>query len=249
MPVKKRKLSPKNKPKPAAKSRPKNRYMRNAKLSEYKFLAILRGFADEKTPKELALTARVSEKTIRALYKQLRTHLIMAVIANPYDFGKAGYFIMEKNKVSKRGRAFFESVVESDIFKRYAKHQAPRTKDIDKLQDLIFDVTTRVFCHIALDKDILISYPEGTTRAIQEWKDIAAFLAEGKNDKAFQEKYAVVYQRFHELTPKLKDLLHHEQLLSLKKQSKEHRYANDVLYNDLRRYLLKNPLEPLTTHN
>lgn len=242
MPVKKRQLSPKKKAKPVPKPRPKNRYMRNAKLTEYKFLHILRGFADEKTPKELAATAKVSEKTIRTLYKALRNHMILAVIASPYAFGKTGYFILEKGKVSKRGRAFFETVIKSDLFKRYSKIHAPRTNDLTKLQDLIFDATVRLFCHIALEKNILITYPENTTKAIKVWKDIQAWLKQGKGDADFQEKHSAVFQRFDELTQKMKILLEHEQLLSLKNQSVEHRFANDVLYNDLRRYLLKNPL-------
>ncbi len=242
MPVKKRKLSPQNQSKPAAKPRLKNRYMRNSKLSEYKFLQILRGFADKQTSKELAATSRVSEKTIRGLFKTLRNHMIMAVIANPYDFGKAGYFLLEKGIVSHQGCAFLESVITSDIFKQYSKTHAPRTKDLGKLNILVFDATIRVFCHIALEKNILITYSETTTKAIMEWKYIQAWLNQGANIEGFQKKYVAVFQRFNVLTQQMKILMQHEQLLSLKNHSKEHFYACDVLYNDLRRYLLKYPL-------
>lgn len=216
--------------------------MRNAKLSEYKFLHILRGFADEKTPKELAVTAKVSEKTIRALYKAFRDHMIMAVIANPYDFGKAGYYLLDGAKVGKRGREFFKTVMESDDFKEYSRLQAPRTKELKPRQDLIFDATVRVFCRISLKREGVKSFTEKTTESIEMWKEISTWLEQGKNDPAFHEKYIGIYQKYNELSLRLKTLIQLEQLVALKTQSKHHHYANNVLYNDLRRFLLKTPL-------
>lgn len=242
MPVKKRQLSPKKKAKLTPKPRPKNRCMRNAKLTEYKFLHILRGFADEKTPKELAATAKVSEKTIRALYKLLRNHLIMAVIAHPYDFGKAGFYLLDGNQVGKRGVEFFRAVMESDDFKTYSKIHAPRSQDVKTKKDLIFEATVRVFCRISIDKNGLLSFSEKTTESIEIWKEMAEWLKQGQNDKNFQAENIEIYKRFNELSQRLKSLIQLEQLVLLKSQSKEHRYANGVLYNDLRRYLLKKPL-------
>ncbi len=216
--------------------------MRNAKLSEYKFEHVLRGFADEKPPKKLAMTVRVSEKTIRSLYKLLRNHIIMAVIAHPYDFGKAGFYLLDDKEIGKRGREFFRAVMESDDFKTYSKIHAPRSKDIKTKKGLIFEATVRVFCKISIEKNGLLSFPDKTTQSIELWKEMAEWLKQGQNDKKFQEENIKIYQRFNKLSEKLKTLTQLEQLILLKSQSTEHRYANGVLYNDLRRYLLKNPL-------
>ena len=216
--------------------------MRNAKLTEYKFLHILRGFADEKTPKELAATAKVSEKTIRALFKALRNHLMLAVIAYPYDFGKAGFYLLDGKEVGKRGVEFFRAVMESDDFKKFSNIQAPRSKDVKTQKDLIFESTVRVFWRISIDKNGLLSFSEKTTESIEIWKEMANWLKQGKNDKEFQAENIEIYKRFNELSQRLKTLIQLEQLVLLKSQSTEHRFANGVFYNDLRRYLLKNPL-------
>ena len=223
--------------------------MRNAKLSEYKFLAILRGFADEKTPKELALTARVSEKTIRSLYKLLRQRLILAVTLKPDQFGHAGYFLFEAGQISKRGETYLNIVLNSESFKRYSKHHMPRNKAPDRTLAILIELGIRSFCRMAKNKNTKITYSDHAKQTIKNWKFLASWFEKHKDDQSFLTEHADLYHRYQKSQKDMKDFLRLEQLLSITNQSTKHRYANDVLYNDLRRYLLKNPLEPLTTHN
>ena len=103
-PIKKRRIkNEKARPKP----RPKNRYMRGSKLSEYKFLQILRVFAEDKTSAELASEIRVSEKTIRATYRHLREKLLEAILIDKHAFGGAGDYLMRDNKLDEKGSAFW----------------------------------------------------------------------------------------------------------------------------------------------
>lgn len=216
--------------------------MRNAKLTEYKFLHILRGFADEKTPKELAATAKVSEKTIRALYKALRNQMIIAAVNQPGQFGLAGYFLFDESKISRRALSYLDAVVKSPFFDRYSKLHAPRRKNIDQREDIIFDVGIRAFCRIAQSKDLKITYSEHAKATFKNWKFLAAWFENREHDQAFLEEHAALYEDYQQTSKKINDFLRLEQLVSVLQQSTVHRFANNVLYRDLRSYLLKKPL-------
>ncbi|MFN3224730.1 MAG: hypothetical protein ACE360_00575 [Hyphomicrobiales bacterium] len=236
---KKRAAKRKNAP-PSGK--PKNRYARNSKLSEYRFLKVLKGFADDNPAKEVAASSRISEKTIRAIFAELRTKLIEATLAKPFAFGGAGHFLLRNGRVGRRGRAFFEAIYESDIYQEHIRRHAPRLKNNTEMQGLIYEVTVRLFCHISMQRDALITFPDETTAALHEMRDIAAWIRGGMKTEGFAEKYADVIARFGKITEQMETLLENEQLLSLRSQSTEHRFANDLLYSDLRRFLLKSPL-------
>lgn len=226
----------------APSGKPKNRYVRHAKLSEYRFLKVLKGFACDSPAKEVAASSGISEKTIRAAYIELRTKLIEATLAQPFAFGGAGHFLLRDGRVGQRGRAFFEAIYESDIYQDHIRRHAPRLKNHAEMQGLIYEVTVRLFCHISMRRDALITFPDETTAALHEMKDIAAWIREGMKTEGFAEKYADVIARFGKISEQMETLLENEQLLSLRSQSSEHRYANDLLYSDLRRFLLKSPL-------
>ena len=216
--------------------------MRNAKLTEYKFLHILRGFADEKTPKELAATAKVSEKTIRALYKALRKKLVIATVHMPDQFGLAGYFLFEEGKVARRGKAYLEAVIRSEFFKRYSEQQAPRRKDISKLEDILFDVGIRAFCRISQKNDLKITYSDHAQATIKNWKFLASWFQNKEDDQVFLDQNAALYAQYQQTSKNMQDFIRLEQLVSVLNQSTVHRYANNVLYRDLRKFLLKSPL-------
>lgn len=222
--------------------KPKNSYARNSKLSEYRFLKILKGFAADHSAKEVAASSNISEKTIRATYAELRGKLIEVTLAQPFAFGGAGHFLLRDGRVGRRGRAFFEAIYESDIYQDHIRRHAPRLKNHLDMQGLIYEVTVRLFCHISMRRDALIAFPDDTTTALHEMKDIAAWIREGVKTEGFAEKYADVIARFGKITEQMDTLLENEQLLSLRNQSTEHRFANDLLYSDLRRLLLKSPL-------
>lgn len=224
------------------KTKIKNRYFRNAKLSEYYFLKILKGFSEDVTAKDLAQRSKISEKTIRSVYRRLRNKLLAAIIYKSERFGGTGFYLLRKGKLDEQGKRFLQGIAESDIFTRHIQRHAPRLNSQEDLQGLMVEVVVRVFCNIHLDEEALIDYPGDTKKALLELSEMGKWIKESMQREGFLDKYKHIIERFQEVSAKMKLLLEKEELLALKSKSKPHRYPWDVLYNDLRRYLLKHPL-------
>ena len=216
--------------------------MRNSKISEYKFLQILKGFSDSVSAKELASKIKVSEKSIRAIYRSLRDKLIEAVVLNQHDFNEAGFYLLRGGKMDEKGKRFLAGVAESTLFTDHIEKHAPRLHSQEDLQTILFEVSVRVFCNIKLKDGALIDFPDETKDALREMRDIADWIKQNMDNEAFITKYGHVIERFQKLSQDMKLLLEKEQLVAMKNQSKEHHYPWDLLYTDLRRYLLKHPI-------
>ena len=140
-----------------------------------------------RTANDAADGKRISEKTFRATYWKFREALLLAVISEPWSFGRAGHFLFHDRRLTRTGKAFLENVSRSDLFADHMKRHCPRLKSLRQRRLVLFEVVIRVFCNISVPK-------EATA------------------------------------------------LMSLRTQSGEHLYPGNVLYEHLRRYLLKNPL-------
>lgn len=194
------------------------------------------------TAKELAEDSGITEKTIRTTYKDLRNKLIEAAFYNPKGFGGAGFYLLRKGKLDNQGKRFLQGVVESEIFTKHVERHAPRLNSAEDLQGLTFEVVIRVFCNIHMTEGTLIDYPEETKKAVEDLRDIGQWIKENIQNEGFLEKYGHVVERFHKVAADMKLLLEKEELLALKTKSREHIYPWYLLYNDLRRHLLKHPL-------
>lgn len=220
----------------------KNRYMRNAKLSEYRFLKVLRGFAADYTAKELARDSGISAKTIRATYRVLRNKLIEAAIYNRKGFGGAGLYLLRKGRLDAQGKRFLKGVAESDLFQRHVERHAPRLNSEEDLQGLVFEVAIRTFCNIHIAEGTFIDYPDKTKEAVENLRDISQWIRENLPKEGFVERYGHIIEQFRKVSEGMRLLLEKEELLALKSRSREHRYPWDLLYNDLRRFLSKHPM-------
>lgn len=239
--IKRKKPSGTNKkqaPKPAI----RNRYHRRAKLSEYKFLQILKGFAENATAAELAAPTRISEKTIREAYKSLRASLFEAVLRRPKGFGGTGFFLFNASQMTDRGRLFLVSVAESELFAAHIARHNPRAKSAEETRALLFEVTVRVFCNIAMRKDATTLYPEQTRQSLDIMREIAQWIRENREKDGFYQTYAELIARFGRVVGAMPALLEREELLALRDKSIAHRYPDHILYEELRQYLLKHPL-------
>lgn len=121
-------------------------------LYEYRFLKVLKGFAMDKTAKELAEETGISEKSIRSTYRGFRNKLIEAAIYNRDAFGGAGFYLLRKGKLDEQGKRFLQGVAESKIFIDHLDRHEPRLHSADDLQGLIFEVVIRVFCNVDMDE-------------------------------------------------------------------------------------------------
>lgn len=228
-------------------SRPKqairNRYHLHAKLSEYKFLKILRGFCDGGAAADIASQTNISEKTIRFTYKLLRNQLFLATMNDLKAFGGAGFFLFDKEGLSERGRAFLQSIQESPLFLDHMQKHAPRTKKPEEVRDYLFEVAVRLFCNLAMSKDTETLYSKETREALVLVREISQWLRTTNEHGQMAEQYKVVVTRFKEVVMRMPELLVQEELLALKNKSVEHRFPSTVLYDDLRSFTLKSPLQ------
>lgn len=226
----------------ARKRAQKNRYHRSAKVSEYTTLSILRGFAEDRSVRELGEVMRPSEKTLRDIYRRLRLKLMTATVARPLDFGGAGFFMFRKGRFNYTGRQFLAVVRESDIYASHRARHAPRLSDPKEETHLLFEVSVRVFCNIALDKSIDGLYPPQTLDAIKTLHEIGAWIDSNRDIIAAHETHHEVVDRFEAIGSRMAALLEMEKLLALKTKSAEHHFPSTVLYDHLRRYLLTDPM-------
>jgi len=166
------------KQKRARKEALKNRYCAGAKLSEHKFLRILRGFAEGMTLSALEPMTHSSEKTIRATYRAMRDRLAEAIHAQPLMFGAAGTYLAHPDAA-----ALLAAIFSSAVFRRYRKLHAPRMKDESEVQLLVLEFAVRLFCALDLRKvplgleDMLVSLVQGI-RALNH-RDPLQTLADG----------------------------------------------------------------------
>lgn len=224
----------------------RNRYYRHAKLSEYKFLKVLRAFADDRIVEEAATIARVSERTVRALYGQLREALLRAAMLDPFAFGAIGYFVFEKDDISRRGAAIFDAVAASDHMRRVIDRHGARvgltTEAGASFSYLLFETTTRIFCALAIRMDNETLYPDDIQEAYAGLQLVALYIAMHKDNPDDPVLFGEVLGSFERIMKDFPALLEKEELASLIARHRRHRFPGQVLFNDLRRYLLKNPL-------
>ncbi|GKY89303.1 hypothetical protein [Sinisalibacter aestuarii] len=212
--------------------------MRNAKLSEYRFLKILRGFAEDKTAQELAREIAISEKTIRASYRELREKLIEAALAEPQAFGRAGYYLTLRQNRGTEVRQFLHGIAKSEMFTSHVKRHAPRLSTSDDAQRLIFEVAIRTFCSVAIRDGAVVDYPPEMKRALTVLRTVEISIdSEGTSNRRGEAA-----EGFPALEAELRRQTDAERLISLRTQSSLHHYPRNVLYDDLRRYLLRVPL-------
>lgn len=220
----------------------RNRYHRKAKLSEYKFLQVLRGFCEDIPAAELMVKTRISEKTIRKTYKSLRIELIQAVLDDIHGFGGTGFFMFRDNELQERGRHFLEVMTTNQIFKEHLRQHGPRTKKPSDVSELLFEVTVKMFCNISMKKNVATLYPPKTREAIISIRDIANWIRENRDTEGFFERYSTFLERFNVVLANMPKLLVQEELQALRFKSVAHRFPSSVLYDDFRRFLSKNPL-------
>lgn len=173
---------------------------------------------------------------------RVRRKLMWATLLHPLSFGGAGMFLFRGSRLSPTGHAVLASVRESVLYRRHMRRHAPRLSDPSGEVDFLLEVTVRVFCHIALTKTPEALYSPDTLDAFQSLQAMGVRIAANCAAIVGPWRYAGLPERFGSLASKLEDRAGADALWSLKNKSREHVHAGHVLYNDLRRYLLTDPL-------
>lgn len=230
-----------NRKKLQQKPRPRNRYVRNAKLSEYKFLKLLRGFAVGAGPKSLAKDTGISEKTIRATYGQLRQKVGEAIMSGQPLFGIGARYFFERGELTEKGRIFMEAVAQSSIFRAYKSVHAPRMTDQEGLHALTVDLAMRIFSGLVVADEEFTSLTPGLRRAFEQLIVVKIWIEENEGKPGFIEEHGDTITRHQSLMRMALIVQEQREIIALR-QSPKHRYANDQFYNDLRRFLLASPM-------
>ncbi|WOF72766.1 hypothetical protein QMT40_000388 [Parvibaculaceae bacterium PLY_AMNH_Bact1] len=220
----------------------RNRYYKGAKLSEYRFLKVLRAFADGDSVRQVSGRTGISERAIRDLFAKFRVKLMEATIHDREAFGGAGMYLYRNGRVSERGRSILESVRNGPNFEAHRTRHALRFRTSKDAAPHVFEMTVRIFCSIHIPKTPEVLYPEKTREALSQLTEIGAFIRTHADNEVFMEKYSDVTERFMTLSANFRKLLDKEELLSLRDKSDMHSHPDNLLYDHLRRYLLRNPL-------
>ncbi|HML91232.1 hypothetical protein [Methyloceanibacter sp.] len=212
---------------------PKNRYCIGAKLSEHKFLRLLRGLADNMPVHELEPRTHISGKTIRSTYRALRAELASAVRAEPERFGGTGTVLFADGQLTECGREILRRVYRSREFRLYRKHHAPRLKDEFDERNLLVNKAVRMFCVVALPPAGLEADASNVINTLQLLEAIDFDLPLLRR---FVEGRLPVDQ------PDGTANGCSNEFLDAARDVPRHHYPERRLYEDFRRYLLKNPL-------
>ena len=236
-PIKKRRLKNKKaRPKP----RPKNRYMRGSKLSEYKFLQILKGFAYALSPKNAAAETGISEKTVRSIYAALRHKVMEAAKSGKPIFGLGSDYLYKDGELTEKGASFLDAVARSQHFKNYLSDHAPRLGAHDE-QEYVFDLGMRIFTGLVVADEEFYSVSEGLQRSLILLAAMQSWIDANKDEPGFVEQNKETIERHASLSRLASMVEEQRQIIALRKSS-EHRYAADRYYQDLRKHLLKSPI-------
>ncbi len=234
-----------SKPK-ARPQRRKNRYHRGAKLSEHRFLRVLRGFADDQTARETSDATGISEKTIQNLFDRVRERLMRAVLIHPVRFGGAGYFLFDDRKISRRGSILFDVVSGSFLFKRTLMRHAPRVGATGApkaaFSFLLLETVVRIFCTLSHPKDNEGLYSDEIQEAYANLQLVALYIHQHKDAPDDPALFEAVKESFERIMEDFPRILEQEEFINLVQGARKHHFASEAFYNDLRRYLLEDPL-------
>ena len=208
--------------------RPRNRYVVNAKLSEYRFLKVLRTFVDWKTPSEAVQATGISERTIRGLFDKLRQAIIDISLEDRTKFGGLGFFLYQGDELSVRGRVFMTALQGEDSYRGYLLRYGARPNDNHACMLLLWERAARMHCIIGASMFELAQKDDALPDAVRQ-----------ERLRVWRKKYGIRDHHSGEVKP---DWTEFEQQEHLSEKLHAHRRPDLVMYHDLRRALMKRPL-------
>lgn len=152
----------------------KNRYAHAAKYSEYKTLQLLECFARDLSIRDAAKVTRMTERTVRDRYAEIRGKLLKTCLDIPDLFGGFGHLLLDPMgaiNLHMLEALFFYS--ESAAFKeRMAKHYPKFRSDKDSVLIHVIEVAIRHFMSVEIP--IINADFHSTTRKIMAVSQVEA---------------------------------------------------------------------------
>lgn len=232
-------------------SKPKNRLYKGSKYSEYKIDQLVRCFADDLNAKDAATKTKISVRSVRPIYKKLRLKLLSAATADKAAFGYAGTFLNVLH------HSQLERLRASEVFAQRVQEHFPRAPKPDTLNAndtasldvtlLLVEMVIRECSQTEFVKgdgfDQRIIYLQkmvertGLNRFAEWWEEKGQSIDLDSQDEITVEAISL----HHKMAEMVADTITMEmdQLIG-KTHLRE--YSGDVVYRDLRKYLLKKPV-------
>ncbi len=142
-------------------------------------------------------------------------------------------FLFEGKRLRKRGKKLLKTIIQSGLFKRHLNIHAPRIPSKYAGKDLALDCTVRLFSHIALPV-----IEESTIYREEEYPYVLQFY-----------KTTRLEEHLEKLETVIPDMLSFQKNIPPDLMPRIHRYPGHVLYEDLRQYFLKHPLNSASNQN
>ena len=190
----------------------RNRYHGHSKISEYRFLKLLKAFADEKTVQEAADATRLSTRTVRDMYQRFRESLLRAALEDPFTLGWTGYFLFERQKISVRGHAILDAIAGSNLFRSFIERHGIRTgftkeKPESAFSYVVFETAVRIFCTLSMRKDNDTLYSDEIHEAYANLQLVALYIHMHKDGPDDPELFNAVVASFEKIMKAFQKLL------------------------------------------
>lgn len=232
------------KPKPKAKPRPKNRYQRHSKLSEAKFLEILKGFSELTVSNQIASKTRISEKTVRELNWKLRFRMMDAIMNDRNVFQGIRRYLFDGGTLLPRGKAFLEDAGAVDPMKLYSMlHRLDGRRLTERhYSALMIENAVRAYCRMAGQPYGLFEMSDELKNTYKIIRDTADGLAKTEVTAENMQEYSALAAENERLLREAEEVLDTEQRIAVADAHRSYISPNQIIFNDLRKSFTKNPL-------
>ncbi|MEW8154478.1 MAG: hypothetical protein AB2765_07870 [Candidatus Thiodiazotropha endolucinida] len=134
--------------------RPKNRFARSAKYSEYKTLQLVECFARDLSIQDSARLTKMTERTVRDRYADLRAKLLPWCLDKPDLFGGLGHVLLDADgtlNIHVLEMLLYYS--QSNVFKQRMKQRYPKFKtEKDPALNHVMEMLVKRFTSVNLPK-------------------------------------------------------------------------------------------------
>ena len=230
--------------------KPKNRLYKGSKYSEFKIEKVIRCFADDLTVQETAEKTKISIRSLRPIYRKLRLRLFSAAKTNVTVLGYSGMFlnVLRKNDLEMlRNSVRFQERMKK-YFPRAVKPNELTHGDIDSVEVtlLLMEIIIRDMSQTEMVKDDdfdlrmvkILKYVESSGFGnYLDWQEKGADLESLRKDKVMD--FAIgMYEQIGSIMGQM-IRMEFDMLIG---QSRKRPYSGHVIFRDLKKYILKNPL-------
>jgi len=238
-------------------TKPKNRFYKGSKYSEYKIEKVIKCFADDLTLQETADKTKISVRSLRPIFRTLRLRMFMAARRHNRLFGYAGMFLniinrddlermMKGEKFQARMKKYFPRAPKPE---KLSKEQEGSTDVVLLLMELIIrdcsqsefvkddDFDRRIiYLQKAAERSGLLSFiDQREENPDRDYNDYQS------GDQKFDKMVGEMARLYEQQAETIGHIIRSE-FEKLSENARTRLYSGEVIFRDLKKYVLKHPL-------